>query len=222
MWTADGSHDVAFYVDLARRSGGPVIELGVGTGRVAIPVARAGVRVIGVDFSQEMLSRCAQRAQQEGVASLVDLRLGDFTRPAVTERVPLVICPLRSLMCLESDADRRSVLDAVHRLLRANGRFAFDVFSPEPRHANENWGKWTERAPGVWDRSEFDWQQRIHTISVRTAGRVTTLRQYWIDREEWRTLLEAAGLRVTACYGWFDGRPCGDSPFSILLAERRD
>src|SRR5437588_1146786 len=95
-WTADGSHDVAFYVDLARRSGGPVVELGVGSGRVAIPIARVGVRVIGIDFSREMLSHCARRARQESVASLIDLRLGDFTQSVVSEKVPLVICPLRS------------------------------------------------------------------------------------------------------------------------------
>ena len=78
--------DVAFYVEQARASGGPVVELGVGTGRVAVPIARAGVRVIGIDMSAEMLERCRLQAEQAGVTDLIDLRLRDFRSPPVTNR----------------------------------------------------------------------------------------------------------------------------------------
>src|SRR5262245_34007416 len=95
-WSRSVVEDVAFYVTEARkatgRTGVPaegrVVELGVGTGRIAVPIARAGVPVIGVDTSPGMLEVCRARAEEAGVAELVDLRVGDFRRPPVSERVP--------------------------------------------------------------------------------------------------------------------------------------
>src|SRR5262245_65632211 len=93
-WSASVTEDVAFYLEEARRSGGPVVELGVGTGRIAVPIAADGIHVIGVDSSRGMLGVCARRAALAGAA--VDLRLGALREPPVRERVPLVICPFRA------------------------------------------------------------------------------------------------------------------------------
>ena len=68
-------------------SGGPVVELAVGTGRIAVPVAKAGIAVIGVDESEEMLAGARAYAESEGVCALLDLRQGDLREPPVTERV---------------------------------------------------------------------------------------------------------------------------------------
>ena len=114
-WSASVVEDVAFYLQEARRSGGPVVELGVGTGRIAVPIAADGIRIIGVDSSRGMLDVCARRAALAGVA--VDLRVGDLREPPVTERVPLVICPFRSLLHMHTDDDRLSVLAAAYELL---------------------------------------------------------------------------------------------------------
>src|SRR5919204_781616 len=76
-WSRSVVEDVGFYVDEAIASGGPVVELGVGTGRIAVPTAAAGVEVIGVDSSRGMLDVCAEAAKAAGVAALLDLRLGD-------------------------------------------------------------------------------------------------------------------------------------------------
>src|SRR6185312_17205162 len=114
-WSASVVEDVAFYLEEARRSGGPVVELGVGTGRLAVPIAADGIRVIGVDSSRGMLEVCARRAALAGVE--IDLRVGDLREPPVDQRVPPVICPFRSLLLLHSDDDRRAVLEAVQRLL---------------------------------------------------------------------------------------------------------
>src|SRR3954469_6317863 len=127
-WSRSVTEDVPFYLDEARRSGGPVVELGVGTGRIAVPIACDGIRVIGVDSSRGMLDVCAERAALAG--AVLDLRLGDLREPPVEERVPLVICPFRSLLHMETDGDRRRALRAVHRLLEPAGRFIFDVFAP--------------------------------------------------------------------------------------------
>src|ERR671937_2933575 len=85
-WSRSVVEDVGFYVDEARYAGGPVVELGVGTGRIAVPVAAEGVPVIGVDSSPAMLAVCRDRAEAAGVASLLDLPLGDLARPPVGER----------------------------------------------------------------------------------------------------------------------------------------
>src|SRR6059058_4043937 len=90
-WSRSVTEDVPFYLDEARRSGGPVVELGVRTGRIAVPIASDGIRVIGVDSSGGMLQVCAERAALAGAT--IDLRLGDLRQPPVDERVPLVICP---------------------------------------------------------------------------------------------------------------------------------
>ena len=99
-WSRSVTEDVGFYVAESRKSGGTVVELGVGTGRIAIPIAEKGKRVIGVDSSREMLATCRRRAEDAGVADLLDLRLGDLRKPPVDEQVPLVICPFRSYLHL--------------------------------------------------------------------------------------------------------------------------
>ncbi len=124
-WSRTVVEDVAFYVEEAVRSGGPVVELGVGTGRIAVPIALAGVAVIGVDSSQGMMAVARERAQGAGVE--VDLRFGDLRSPPVEGEFPLVIAPFRSLLHMESDEDRRAALRAVRELLVPGGRFVFDV-----------------------------------------------------------------------------------------------
>ena len=83
-WSRSVTEDLHFYVEEARAAGGDVVELVVGTGRIAIPIAAAGVRVIGVDSSRGMLDVCADAAREAGVADLLDLRLGDLLDPPVT------------------------------------------------------------------------------------------------------------------------------------------
>ena len=79
-----------------------------------------------------MLARCRRQAEAAGVGDRVDLRLGDFRRPPVSERVPLVVSPFRSLSHLQSEQDRQQALAAVRAMLVPGGRFVFDVATPEP------------------------------------------------------------------------------------------
>ena len=111
-WSVSVTEDVQFYVELAREAGGPVVELGVGTGRVAIPTAVAGIAVIGVDSSRGMLEVCAEAVAMAGVAELVDLRVGDLANPPVRERVRLVTCPFRAYLHLRTDEERLRALRA--------------------------------------------------------------------------------------------------------------
>jgi SAM-dependent methyltransferase len=219
-WSRSVTEDVGFYVAEARKAGGPVVELGVGTGRIAVPVAAAGVPVIGVDSSAGMLEVCRRRAEQAGVERLLDLRLGDLRDPPVDVRVRLVTSPFRALLHLETDADRRSALAAAFRLLEPGGRFVFDVFAPSSEDVEETHGRWLEREPGIWERADWDIERRILSLRVRGHTSETSMRLSWLPIEDWRALLEATGFEVVACYGWFDLSPQSGGEDTVWLARR--
>ena len=219
-WSVSVIEDVSFYVELAVESGGPVVELGVGTGRIAVPIAAVGVRVIGVDSSPAMLEVCRERAQLSGVAELVDLRLGDFRDPPVDEQVPLVICPFRSLLHMHTDDDRRRVLRAAHELLVPGGRFVFDVFAPDTEDIEQTHERWLEREPGIFEHAVWDEQARTLTLTVRGESGETTMALAWLSPEEWRALLEETGFEIEACYGWFDRRPFMGGEDTVWITRR--
>ena len=175
-WSRSVTEDVDFYVAQARKAGGPVVELGVGTGRIAVPVAKAGVYVIGVDDSEGMLELCRARAEEAGVSNLLELRLGDLRRPPVQETVRLVTCPFRALLHLRSDEERLDALRAVYRLLEPGGRFVFDVFAPSMEDVEETNGRWIEREPGIWERADWDLARRVLTLAVRGESGETASR----------------------------------------------
>jgi SAM-dependent methyltransferase len=218
-WSASVVEDVGFYLEEARRAGGPVLELGVGTGRIAVPIAAEGIRVIGVDSSRRMLEICARRAALAGVD--VDLRVGDLREPPVTEQVPLAICPFRSLLHMHTDEERRQVLTAVQRLLEPGGRFVFDVFTPGAEDIALTHDRWLEREPGIFERALWDEQARTLTLTVRGPDGETTMALAWMAPGEWRTLLEATGFVVEECYGWFDRTPFTDGDDSVWIARTR-
>ena len=219
-WSRSVTEDVDFYVAEARKARGPVVELGVGTGRIAVPVAAAGVPVIGVDSSERMLEVCRHRAEAAGVARLLDLRLGDLRDPPVGERVRLVTSPFRALLHLETDAERRAALAAAFRLLVPGGRFVFDVFAPSLADVEETHDRWLEREPGIWELAHWDLERRVLTLRVRGSEAETTMRLAWLPLENWRALLKETGFEIVACYGWFDLRPYAGGEDSIWLARR--
>jgi SAM-dependent methyltransferase len=221
-WSRSVTEDVDFYVAEARKAGGPVVELGVGTGRIAVPTARAGMRVIGVDSSEGMIDVCRARAEEAGVADLLDLRLGDLRRPPVSERVALVTCPFRALLHLESDEERLAALRAARALLLPGGRFVFDVFAPSHDDVEETQGRWLEREPGIWERADWDLRRRVLTLSVRGDSGETEMHLAWRSPDEWKHLLELAGFEVVACYGWFDMRPYDGGEDTVWVARRPD
>ena len=212
--------DVAFYLEEARRSGGPVVELGVGTGRIAVPLGADGIRVIGVDSSRAMLEVCARRAALAGVT--LDLRVGDLREPPVTERVPLVICPFRSLLHMHTDDDRLGVLGAAYDLLLPGGRFVFDVFTPDADDIAQTQGRWLEREPGIFEHAVWDESARTLTLTVRGEERETTMALAWLSPDEWRGLLEQAGFEIEACYGWFDRTPYKGREDTVWVTRRAD
>ena len=218
-WSRSVVEDVGFYVDEARRWGGPAVELGVGTGRIAVPIAAAGVPVVGIDSSQGMLDVAAEQAEAAGVAALVDLRYGDMRDPPVDGTAPLVICPFRSLLHMETDPDRRAALLAIRGMLRPEGRFVFDVFTPGIDDIEDTHGRWIEREPGIWERADWDQERRTLVLRVRGHGHESEMSLSWLSVAEWRVLLQEEGFVVDALYGWFDRRPWRGGEDSIWVCR---
>jgi SAM-dependent methyltransferase len=219
-WSRSVTEDVEFYVDQALASGGPVVELAVGTGRIAVPIASAGIRVIGVDASPGMLEIARASAEAAGVADLVDLRLGDLRKPPVSERVPLALCPFRSLLHMETEQEKLRALRAAHDVLEPGGRFVFDVFAPSREDIEETDGRWLEREPGIFERADWDEASRTLSLSVRSGEIGTSFGLHWLSAPEWLRLLDEAELEVEALYGWFDLRPHTDEEDLIFVTRR--
>jgi SAM-dependent methyltransferase len=221
-WSRSVVEDVTFYVEEARKAApGPVVELGVGTGRIAVPVASEGIAVVGIDSSEGMLDVCREQARLAGLERLIDLRVGDYREPPVEGPVPLVLCPFRAYLHLGSDEERLRALAAARALLAEDGTLVFDVFTPGREDIEETHGRWLEREPGIFERADWDERRRVLTLSLRGRSAETTMTLAWISQGEWHELLERAGFAVEACYGWFDRRPWRGEDDSIWIARRR-
>ena len=210
------TEDVPFYVELAAAAQGPVVELAVGTGRVAIPIAeRTGRRVIGIDVSAEMLELARRHAAEAGVG--LDLRLGDMTELVLDEPTDLVICPFRAMLHLPGHDARVEVMRRVRAALVPGGRFAWNAFVFDQSIADEIAGVWRDQG-GVRNRSTYDLAERRIDLELENGASVQI---WWVDREEWEAAIAEAGLELEALYGWFDRRPFDDaSPEFVYVARR--
>jgi len=219
-WSASVTEDIDFYVEEARAARGPVVELACGTGRISVPIAKAGVYLIGVDASPGMLEMARAYATAEGVE--LDLRLGDMREPPVPERVELVLIPFRSLLHMTTEADRLRALGGARSLLAPGGRLVFDVFAPAPDDIEETHGRWLERELGIQERADWDEDTRTLTLSVRRGEEASSMELAWLSPAEWRLLLDRAGFDVESQWGWFDRRPYAGGEDVVFAAVRRD
>jgi len=214
-WAAGMTEDVPFYVRLAQEADGPVVELAVGNGRVAIPVARAlGRGVIGIDSSPSMLDQARTAADRAGVD--LDLRLGDMRDLELDEPAALVYCPFRALLHLRTWSDRRQTFERVADTLRPGGRFAWNVFAFDHAIAAELDGDHRfEPVPHTLCYSVGD--NRIDI--VLDDGGTSSL--WWATKNEWLGLLDVAGLELETLDGDFDGTPVGDDSREYVFVARR-
>ena len=219
-WSRSVTEDVGFYVERALAAGGPIVELAVGTGRIAVPIAEAGVDVIGIDSSPEMLAVARASAEAAGVAERLDLRVGDLREPGVRERVSLVICPFRSLLHMETEAEKLRALRAARELLLAGGSYVFDVFAPSRDDIVETHDRWLEREPGIFERAVWDEATRTLSLSVRSGEDEATFGLHWLSAPEWLRLLDKAGFEVEGVFGWFDERPYDGDEDMVFVCRK--
>ncbi len=214
-WAAHMTEDVPFYVELARENDGLLVELAVGNGRVAIPVAReTGRRVVGIDFSPAMLEQARANAARAGVE--LDLREGDMRELELEEPAALIYCPFRALLHLPTWADRRRTFERVAASLRPGGRFAWNAFAFDHNVAARLDGHHQdEPVPHTVSYAVGD--NRID-LTLDDGG---TTSLWWATKNEWLGLVEVAGLELEALYGGFDRQPFDDESREYVFVARR-
>jgi SAM-dependent methyltransferase len=214
-WSAGMTADIAFYAGLACVANGPLVELGVGNGRVAIPVAQAARRpVTGIDTSPAMLARARARAAEAGVA--LDLREGDMRDLALDEPAALIYCPFRALLHLPSRAGRRRAFERVAASLRPGGRFAWNAFAFDHQIAARLDGQ-RQREPVPHVNRYAVGDNRIDII-LGTGARSSL---WWATKNEWLGLIDVAGLDLEALYGGFSREPFTDDSREYVFLARR-
>ncbi len=238
-WAESQNEDIPFCVKRATAVHGPVVELGVGTGRVAIPIARAGQDVIGVDVSEAMLTEAARRAAAEGVADRIAFVEADMRSFVAATPVELVIIPFRGFLHMLTVEDQLAALSSIRRSLVTGGRLVLNIFLPDPEVQVAQDGRKVSHGDFVdergrrcemWGLPEYDvTSQRLHLrmgVDVYEDERpVDTIETEFdlrvIHRFEFEHLLIRAGFEVEALYGGFDERPLeGDAREQIWVARK--
>jgi SAM-dependent methyltransferase len=234
--------DVNFYIQAAKKTGGPILELGVGTGRVALPMANAGLKVTGLDTSSAMLRLLKRKITAFPPREPVRLVRANMARFSLGRRFPLVIIPFRAFQHLLTPEAQRSCLTCVRRHLAAGGKFILDIFDPllgacVPERKSAGWANLRIPDPDRHRKITVTTVHRrndplrqvlkekwVFTVRgraggfIRRATREVELR--WTYRYEMKYLLELAGFKVLACYGDFRGGPPRYGAEQIWVATR--
>jgi ubiquinone/menaquinone biosynthesis C-methylase UbiE len=214
-WAAHMTADVAFYVELARRADGPLVEVAVGNGRVAIPVAKAtGRRVVGIDTSPAMLAQARTHAAEADVE--LDLIEGDMRELALDEAAALIYCPFRALLHLPTWADRRRTFERVAATLRPGGRFAWNAFAFDHSYAAKHDG--THEDEPVPHTVRYAVGDNRIDITLDDGGRSSL---WWATKNEWLGLIDVAGLEVETLHGGFAGEPFTDGSREYVFVATR-
>ena len=224
--------DVGFFVEAAVQSGGPVLELGSGTGRILIPTARAGVEIIGLDLSPHMLAVCRERlkTEPEQVSSRVWLVEGDMRHFELARTFSLVTLPFRPFQHLTTVGDQLACLDCIHHHLETGGKMILDIFNPwlealtrqnlgeemaeEPEFSMPD-GRRVIRRHKITSRDVFNQVNYVELIHYVTHpdGRQERLVQAfpmrYLFRFEAEHLLARAGFEVEQLYADYDKSPYG-------------
>ena len=221
--------DIPFYVQEASRSGGPVLELGCGTGRVTLPIAQSGIDIVGLDNSDSMLERAREQsspprrsAWQHGPPYM-----GDMRELSLGRTFPLIIIPFRSFLALLSVEDQVRCLTGIREHLEPDGRLIFNIFVPDPQmlvededaafHLRDVTDPDTGRTSVVWQQTRVDTFNQVLSVrlivdEIDQEGVVGKrfYRDYQIryaHRIEVLHLLERCGFEVVDLYGDFDYSP---------------
>jgi ubiquinone/menaquinone biosynthesis C-methylase UbiE len=238
--------DTRFYVEEARKSGGPVLELACGTGRVTVPVAQAGIDIVGVDLSEDMLSIAREKIAtlDEDARKRIKLVYGDMRSFYVDGRFTLAMIPYRSFCHLLTPEDQRRALERIHGFLEDEGRLIINIFDPrldwilrDSEFPESPMRKHNEFIHPETGNRIVIWVSRRHTLErqfidedrvfeeVDGEGSVVSksyakLTLRWTYRYEMQHLLELCGYRVEALYGDFNRGPFRYGAEQVWVARK--
>lgn len=235
--------DVAFYAALAERSGAPVLEIGCGTGRVALGLAQRGIETVGIDIAEGMLA--VARAKRNGLAAAfqarIELRQADMRDFTLGTLFASAVVPFRTFHLLLTDEEQRSCLAAIRRHLRPGGRLAIHLFDPPPDIVDRAREPWLARERGISSgtgrrivaqsgactidaahqiRREIWHYRELDQRGVALREQRLELAVRWLWPAQTRALLEQAGFAVEAQHGDFTGGPPRRGGEQIWIAVR--
>lgn len=237
--------DISFYVEAAIEAGNPVLEVGCGTGRVLLPSARAGVEIVGLDLSVQMLRVCRQRIDGESMAVQSRIRLveADMREFNLSQTFKLATIPFRPFQHLMSLADQLSCLQSIHRHLQDDGLLIFDLFNPSlDALVNQPIGTEVGEEPGF---STPDGRRIVRLHKTVAKDRFNQINQFelvycithcdgheerlthsfalrYLFRFEAEHLLTRAGFKVEHVYADFDRSPYGSKyPGELIYVARK-
>lgn len=235
-------NDVRFYVDLLGEAGGPVLELGVGTGRVALALAQAGIETVGVEPVPEMLEQAREKLTRlpQAARGSLTLRAGDARTLRLKRRFRWVIAPFNVFMHLYSRQDLEQALATVRaHLLPKKGRFVFDVLMPDLHAMVRNPGK-LYKGPALTDPKsghkyeyfeafEYHHTQQVQLVSMVFQNvaqlddlKIVPLSQRQFFPQELEALLHYNGFAIEHVWGDFSrGSLSGESESQIVVARAR-
>lgn len=238
--------DIQWYCQKAALSGGPVLELGAGTGRVTVPIAHTGVRVTALDRDTGMLARLRDKLDTlpDDVRTRVSIQQGDMRSFALGETFALVIIPFRAFLHNVTLDDRLTTLKHAHDHLRSGGELAFNVFHPSleymSAHAGSRAGTWrwsgTNELPDgrfvlYSDATRYDTvHQRVHSLirteEFNTAGhlvdtQIMRLELAYLYPADIRQLLDRSGFDLIRISGDFTGRPFERDGDELVIEARK-
>lgn len=231
VWTdtaASTAANLPFYVDAYVGEPGPVVELGVGDGRIAVAAALRGRSVIGVDLSTAMLDQCRARAARAGVLDRLTLLNADFRDFQLDQPAGLIALPYHSLGHLVALDDKRRAFAQVFSQLRPGGRFIFDDFLMTTLLVSQmrqvqlraEYPLANGAHALLWVTSLVDeaaqsirvvtWEDEIDPDGTMARRRYRRLSLSWLEPAQARALLTDAGFVIESCFGDFDRAPFAD------------
>ncbi len=232
VWTdtAASTHaNLPFYVNAYADADGPVVELGVGDGRIAVQAAVQGCAVVGVDLSAAMLDLCRSRAAQAGVLDKLMLIQADFRSFELEAPAALIALPYHSIGHLQTREDKRLAIAQVFSQLRPGGRFIFDDFLMTPdllAHMRRVQLRAEYRTAAgtdalLWVTSLVNepaqtirvvtWEDELDAEGLLVRRRHRRLSLSWLEPAQARDLLTQTGFTIEACYGDFSRTPFSDA-----------
>ena len=237
--------DVDFYVEMAKATRGPVLEIGCGTGRVLIPTARAGVEMVGLDLSEAMLSECRRKLASEpkDVQARVRLVRGDMRDFELKSEFALATTPFRPFQHLLTVEDQMACLRAIRRHLEPNGMLVLDIFNPSLDYlVGDKFLTETDEGPPfempdgrvvlrrhrLASRDRFAQVNDVELIYYvthpdgREERRVHAFPMRYLFRYEAEHLLARCGFAIEELYADYDKNPFGSqSPGELIFVARK-
>ncbi len=214
-----------FYVDIASKVNGLIAEIGVGTGRIALDIARQGKQIAGIDISPKMLEIFQSKAKIQGVQDNIQAIHASAANFVLPEKAKLIYFPFRSIGHLLTEEERKTALLNIKEQLSSSGLLVFDHYI-----FDESWAKIHDRIPRlmysgndhignkiyIWDTYLYDYQKQIMncTITIESINKncEVTSRKHcpltfsWINIHQMEKMLKETGYKVIKLLGSFDGR----------------